>query len=958
MTGSQRRSPLQRVLATTVGLGMATSATLAASGSAFASNEVPQAMHEAGRYVVTLVAPPAASYEGGVKGLDATKPSEGEKLDSDSTDVKEYKTHLQIQQEKLADSADVDIDRSYTTAVNGFAADLTAQQAAKLASSPGVLSVAKDARHEVTTNDSPDFLGMPKLWQEAGGQTKAGSGVVVGVLDTGIWPESASFTPNRTPIPADWNGECVEGEEFTADDCNSKLIGARYYVDGFGAENVSPDEFLSPRDGDGHGSHTASTAAGNAVRNVTVDGIRFGNISGMAPGAKIAAYKVCWTAAPGGDDGCFTSDMVAAIEDAVDDGVDVINFSIGSTTESTVFDATELAFLNAAAAGVFVSASAGNSGPGASTLDHPSPWLTTVAASTHKISEQKLVLGDGREFIGASSTAGLPDLTPMVLAEDSAATGVPPATAALCGLGTLDPDVVAGQLVVCLRGVVDRVEKSLEVRNAGGAGMVMINPSPNSLNGDLHYVPSVHLPDTALAPVTAYVDAGSAEGQIVPLEAGESDTQVPVVAPFSSRGPSTTTRGDILKPDVAAPGVDVLAAVTPYNHEGRNYDLISGTSMAAPHIAGIAAVLKDIHPRWSPMMIKSAMMTTARDTVGTTSPFDQGAGNVRPTVASRPLAVLDHGVLDWLGYLENEGIGDIPGVDPISGTDLNQASIASGTVFGTLVTKRTFKSVSDRTQVFRFSEQVPGFDVRSSQPQLTLKKGQSKTVTFTFTRTDAPLAEYSTGSVKYTASGKHGGTIRMPVALQPVAVSAPAEVTGSGTSGSTTYEVISAVPELAMTVHGLVAGEANEGAGAQNAEVVYEYDVAAGTTAARFDLVADDQAADLDLFAITPSGGVLASASGAASERITVEDPEAGLYTLVVQVFASPGGAETSWTLNNYAVPDADAGNLTVSPNPLVGDPGESATVTATWAGLTADTPYLGYVSYEGATDRTYVTID
>ena len=199
MTRSVRRTPLQRVLATTVGLGMATTATLAASGSASASNEEPLAtQYKAGRYVVALAAPPTSSYEGGVKGMEATKPSEGEKFDSDSSEVKEYKTHLQIQQKRLADSADVDIARSYTTAINGFAADLTAQQAAKLASEPGVLAVTKTTLRQITTDQSPDFLGMPALWGAAGGQSRAGAGVVVGVLDTGIWPENASFAPNRT----------------------------------------------------------------------------------------------------------------------------------------------------------------------------------------------------------------------------------------------------------------------------------------------------------------------------------------------------------------------------------------------------------------------------------------------------------------------------------------------------------------------------------------------------------------------------------------------------------------------------------------------------------------------------------------------------------------------------------------------------------------------------------------
>ena len=363
--------------------------------------------------------------------------------------------------------------------------------------------------------------------------------MIVGVIDSGIWPESRSFRgkpkirrPHAKPIHgirARWTGRCEIGERFIRRDCNRKLIGARYYVEGFGKANVDPSDFISPRDGDGHGSHTASTAAGKRVRDVVVDGKRFGTVSGMAPAAKVAAYKVCWTGSVvlGVPDGCFNSDSVAAIDQAVADGVDVINYSIGSTTESSVLDEVELAFLFSAAAGVYNAVSAGNSGPGESTLDHPSPWVSTTAASTHRIAEKKLVLGNGRQFIGASTTPPLPSFTPMVMAEDSGKAGVDPAEAALCASGTLDPAKVSGKLVVCIRGVVDRVEKSFTVAAAGGAGMVLINPSPNSLNGDLHAVPSVHIADTALAPVSAYVAGASPVGKIVRLSAGQSDRGCP-----------------------------------------------------------------------------------------------------------------------------------------------------------------------------------------------------------------------------------------------------------------------------------------------------------------------------------------------------------------------------------------------------------------------------------------------
>src|SRR5690606_13225569 len=274
-----------------------------------------------------------------------------------------------------------------------------------------------------------------------------------------------------------FTGECEPGEEWTADLCNDKLISARYFPDGF-VSNVPPehrDEFerISTRDGDGHGTHTASTAAGNHDVAMSVDDRGFGTGSGMAPGAKIAAYKVCWNDDDASTGGCYPSDSVAAIDQAVLDGVDVINYSISGAVD-TVVDPVELAFLSAASANVFVAASAGNSGPGSSTVAHNSPWLTSVGASTHAVYEGTVELGDGQRFRGSMiDDAGVPEQTPLVYAGDIAADGVDPAEAALCGPDTLDDAAAAGAIVLCDRGVHARVDKSAEVARAGGAGSIL-----------------------------------------------------------------------------------------------------------------------------------------------------------------------------------------------------------------------------------------------------------------------------------------------------------------------------------------------------------------------------------------------------------------------------------------------------------------------------------------------------
>jgi subtilisin family serine protease len=841
------------------------------------------------------------------------------------------------------------------------------------------MAVQKDKLRKPDTDLSPEFLGLTGrngLWSKVGGRAKAGKGVIVGVLDTGIWPESRSFAakptvrrPHARPvhgIRARWNGRCETGENWVKADCNRKLIGARYFVQGFGEANVDPSDYISPRDGDGHGTHTSSTAAGNRVRNVVVEGRRFGTVSGMAPAAKVAMYKVCWTGSVALDvpDGCFNSDSVAAIDQAVADGVDVINYSIGGTSESSVVDEVELAFMFAAAAGVYNAASAGNSGPGASTLDHPSPWVSTTAASTHRIAEKKLVLGNGRKFVGASVTRPLRTFTPMVMAETSGKTGVDPTDASLCAPGTLDPAKVSGKLVVCLRGVVDRIEKSFEVKAAGGVGMVMINPSPNSLNADLHAVPSVHLSDTALAPVSAYVAGPSPVGKIVRLRAGESHTKVPEVAEFSSRGPSTTTGGDILKPDLSAPGVDVLAAVAPPFHHGRRYDLISGTSMASPHIAGLAALVRQAHPRWTPMEVKSALMTTARNHVSTKARnggvFAQGAGFVRPNNAVNPGIVFNHGFDAWIGYLEEVTGQDLDEVfhgrfRPTDGSQLNQASIAIGRLTGTQTVTRTMTNVSRRTETYRPHVLLPGVKVSFKPAKVRVRAGGRARVRITFTTAGAKADAYTTGSLIWR--GSRGHRARMPLAVRPADVDAPVEVHGTGANGSVAIPVTAGFSgTLGTQVSGLVGAtpEADSvesgpfditAPAASPATDRREVVVPSGTKVVRFD-VHGLPSDDLDLFVYEVVDGqetlVDLSADGDADETVTLREPEAGTYVAYVNGFATPGGGTYDWT--QWVVPPTAAGNLSVAPASLSVTPGQQVTLTASWSGLDTARRWLGFV--------------
>lgn len=931
----------------------------------------------AGRYLVTFTDEPVASYDGYVRGFPATRPAAGRKIRPNASAVRQWRNRLTSIHDRALARVGAEKIYDYTVTNNGVATRLSAGQAERLAKDPAVLSLSKDKKVAPTTTLSPSFLGLDSpggLWQQQGGAARAGAGVVVGVIDSGIWPESASFA-GRTgiPVPADWRGQCVPGERFARTTCNDKLIGARYYTAGFGRKFIATDEYLSARDGDGHGSHTASTAAGNTGVTMRIDGDLIGTGSGMAPGAKVAAYKVCWEGRPGIDPGCFNSDSVAAINDAVLDGVDVINYSIGGGSESDVLDSVEQAFRGASNAGVFVATSAGNSGPGESTFDHPSPWLTTTAAATHRRAFQAVELGNGARFVGASTTPPLTTPTQLVTSVSVKLASVSDTDAALCAAGTLDPAKAAGKVVQCDRGVVDRIEKSFEVQRAGGVGMVMTNTSPNSLNGDYHPVPSVHVSHEARQPILDYIaSAGaSATAKIVPLTAAElaAAPQVPEIADFSSRGPSVTTEGDILKPDVAAPGVDVVAAVAPPFNHGRSFDFMSGTSMASPHIAGIAALMKAQHPTWLPSEIKSALMTTTTDTVSSADdPFAQGAGFVQPNPAADPGLVYPTTANEYRQLLVGMGVTFAPPFDtltPIGASDLNQASIAVGKLAGVETVTRRVKNVDDSAATYNAVTNVPGFDVAVSPSQMTLQPGEEKTFTATFTRTTAPLNEWAIGNLTWTGGGH---AVRSPVALEPVTVSAPDEVHGDpSTAGSEEFEVTPGFSgTLNTTLSGLVGvtpiadsvttggfDDTNPVADADTRH--YAVQVPAGTKAARFSLDSLDDTADLDLWVYKGGEFVDLSASGSADEEVTMVAPEAGTYDVFVNGFATPGGS-TSYELANFVVGPEDLPNSDVTTGVPV-TVGEPVTLTASWNGLDVAQRWLGVISYESSDDVTMLSV-
>jgi hypothetical protein len=448
------------------------------------------------------------------------------------------------------------------------------------------------------------------------------------------------------------------------------------------------------------------------------------------------------------------------------------------------------------------------------------------------------------------------------------------------------------------------------------------------------------------------------------------------MAAFSSRGPITAGGGDLLKPDLGAPGVDVLAAVAPPGNRGRMYDLYSGTSMAAPHVAGLAALFKQLHPDWSPMAIKSALMTTGYDVLdaftGTAASdasalkaFAQGAGHVDPRKAADPGLVYDSDLLDWLAFLcgATTGVGQgtcnaLAGMGySFDRSDMNLASIAIGDLAGTQTVTRRVTNVSGKASTYTPSWSIEGVDLAVSPATLTLEPGETAEFEVAFTRTTAPLNRYTAGSLTWS-DGTH--QVRSPLVVRPVAMAAPAEVTSNGSPVS--WQVKTGyVGTLTASVGGLVAATQTPWTVLQDPDQTFAPADPTGTF--KFDVVVpsgsvfragiyEDAIAptgtDLDLYIYRGATLVGASSDGDSNEEATVTNNAAtATYSVYVHGWLT-NGPSASGTLFSWVVGTADAGNTAITGV-------EPATVgtqthTATFSGLAAGTRYLGRVDYGDGT--------
>lgn len=786
-------------------------------------------------YIVTMQGEPIVSYSGGVEGFAPTATDVVEEMDITSEAVTSYGLHLEKQHDMLLDSLfEVGTYKklySYHHLINGFSIHMSPEQAEALSRAPGVKYVEKDMKVKKLTTHTPQFLGLPTgVWPTGGGFDKAGEDIVIGFVDSGIYPVHPSFSTYNSepygPLPR-YRGKCEIDPVTKRDFCNGKIIGAQHFAKAAiaaGAFNPTID-FASPLDGDGHGSHTAAIAAGNNGIPVRMHGHEFGKASGMAPRARIAVYKVLYRLFGG-----YVSDVVAAIEQAVQDGVDILNLSVGpnsppSSTKTTFLNPFDAALLSAVKAGLFVAQAAGNGGPFPKTLVSFSPWIATVAAAIDdRRYKNHMTLGNGEVLPGlglspathGNKSFNLVSANDVML--DSSIMKYSPLDCQRPEL--LNKNMVEGKILLCgysfnfVSGTASIKKVSETAKSLGAAGFIVaventypgtkFDPVPVGIPGILisdvsktkdliDYYNSSTKRDWAGRPISFQAAASIADGLAPTLH-----KSAPQVALFSSRGPDVKDfsfqDADVLKPDILAPGNLIWAAWAPNgtdeaNYLGEGFAMISGTSMAAPHIAGISALIKQKYPHWSPAAIKSALMTTATTldregrplqaqqysgseimTLVQANPFDYGSGAVDPKAALDPGLILEASYADYIRFLCS-----IPNVDPqeilnIAGSacnatvghpaDLNNPSIAVSHLEGTQTVKRTVTNVAETETYVITTRMSPEIALEASPPAMTVLSGASHEITVSLT-VRSVTGGYSFGEI--LMKGNRGHKVRIPV---------------------------------------------------------------------------------------------------------------------------------------------------------------------------------------------------
>ncbi|KAL4597707.1 hypothetical protein ACB092_11G007900 [Castanea dentata] len=537
---------------------------------------------------------------------------------------------------------------SYTKSFNAFAANLLPQEVQRLQENENVVSVFPSKMRILHTTRSWYFLGMP---QSVKRNHQIESNIIVGILDTGIYIDAPSFDDKGLgPPPSKWKGTCQVKRNFPR--CNNKVIGARFYNHGFKIPNPRP----SPLDEEGHGSHTSSTIAGASIAGASLYGLAKGTARGGVPSARIAVYKVCW------EGGCSDVDILAGLDDAISDGVDLISISIGGSSSSYFDNPIAVGAFHAMKKGILTTCSAGNEGPRFYSVGNTAPWIMTVGATgMDRQFRTPIELGNGIKTSGSSINTFAPNkrMYPLTTAAKAANGSLPRnQNPWLCAEGSLDVNKVKGKIVLCKSDLTQDY-----VKDIGGLGAIISRPQQLDLSFAF-VIPAAFIDTNVSIEIEKYVNSTTTPRAVIYKSITVRNAATPFVASFSSRGPNTIS-STILKPDIVAPGINILAAysklasVTGDLEDNRFgvYNIISGTSMACPHVAGAAAYVKSFHPNWSPSAIKSALMTTASELKikNFESELAYGAGQIDPVRAVDPGLIYDVSTSGYIRFLCNEG---------------------------------------------------------------------------------------------------------------------------------------------------------------------------------------------------------------------------------------------------------------------------------------------------------------
>ncbi|TPV60026.1 peptidase S8 [Aestuariibacter sp. GS-14] len=946
----------------------------ASSATANASEKQP--------YIIRLTEPSVAQYSGGIRGFEATMPVNATKgklsrVNSQKREVTAYRNYLKQQQAGLLNrvasvTGNTTPLKQFQYAINGVVMNLTAAEAETIRNFSGVKAVEADKKLKLNTDTSTELTGARQVWSGAAdsGLDAMGEGTVVAVFDTGINTDHPSFAAtggdgytHTNPLGSgNYLGDCAGSFPGL---CNDKLIGVYSYsliTSQYADTDVFPIGLdRNGEDYNGHGSHVASTAAGNVLNNVPVYGLAFdeevsdgypgefafSQISGMAPHANIIAFQTCL---PGESDdkytGCYYSLAISAIDDAIETGiVDVINYSI-SGGEAVWGDALSEAWLSANNAGIFVAHSAGNDGPAAATSDKYAPWITPVAATDHGrvVDFTKTLSGFSggvsapSTITGQSNTAGI--TATVVYAGDYTNANDPDGDPAQC-LAPFPAGTFNGEIVMCDRGEIARVQKAKNVADGGAGGYILANVSAdaNNLVGDVYVIPGIHVSLAAGNQLRTWLASGSGHRATISTTSGTlsiDEDSLDTVASFSSRGPNTEI--STLLPMVSAPGVQIYAAYADehYGHETTSpapadYAYLDGTSMASPHVAGAAALVRQVNPTWSADAIRSALMMTAESNLRVAGSLDDanwldmGSGRIQVNKAVNA------------GLIIEETQANYEAADPDLGgepKDLNIPALVDNNCLIECSWQRTFTATKAGSWTVAGDAMASGLEVSVSPASFTLAAGQSQTVTVTVNTWNANDGDWEFAQILLTSA--NSPDLHLPVAVVASNGNFPDDISQTSYRNADSLLIKDLVAieitDFTARASGLVAATVvNESLAEDSDNDTFLDDIDDGVylqiveveenTDRLVALISDSTAPDLDLFVVFDINGdesistseiIAASTTGSWDEYVNIAHPDAGTYYVFVQNYTGSNRATDDFVLEYAVVPAVDEGTLSV----------------------------------------------